>query len=88
MENRELSAELRMMWLRKHADHVKIDPPYTQRVKDIQRPTGEKFVDLVIDHKPEVKIVTTSDMIWLTAMFTCGCLILMGAGIAVVAVLA
>lgn len=37
---------------------------------------------------PSVQIVTTSDMIWLTAMFTCGCLILMGAGIAVVAVLA
>lgn len=38
--------------------------------------------------KPEVKIVTTSDMIRLTAKFMCGCLILMGAGIAVVAVLA
>lgn len=38
--------------------------------------------------KPEVKIVTTSDMIKLTAMFMCACLILMGAGIAVVAVLA
>lgn len=37
---------------------------------------------------PSVKIVTTSDIIWLTAMFTCGSLILMGAGIAVVAVLA
>lgn len=38
--------------------------------------------------EPEVKIVTTSDMIRLTAMFMCGCLIIMGAGIAVVAVLA
>lgn len=38
--------------------------------------------------KPEVKTVTTSDMIRLTAMFMCGCLILMGVGIAVVAVLA
>lgn len=38
--------------------------------------------------KPEVKIVTTSDMIRLTAMFTCACLILMAAAIAVVAVLA
>lgn len=37
---------------------------------------------------PEVKIVTTSDMVRLTAMFMCACLILMGAGIAVVAVLA
>ena len=34
----------------------------------------------------EVKIVTTSDMIRLTAMFTCACLILMAAAIAVVAV--
>lgn len=38
--------------------------------------------------KPEVKIATTSDIIRLTAMFTCACLILMGAGIAVVAVMA
>lgn len=38
--------------------------------------------------EPEPKIVTTSDMIRLTAMFTCACLIIMGAGIAVVAVLA
>lgn len=38
--------------------------------------------------KPEVKIVTTSDMIRLTAMFMSACLILMAAAIAVVAVLA
>lgn len=38
--------------------------------------------------KPEVKIVTTSDMIRLIAMFMSGCLILMGAIIGVVAVLA
>lgn len=38
--------------------------------------------------KPEVKIVTTSDMIRLTAMFMSACLILMGAIIGVVAVLA
>jgi hypothetical protein len=38
--------------------------------------------------KPEVKIVTASDMIRLTAMFMCGCLILMGAIIGVVAVMA
>lgn len=37
---------------------------------------------------PEVKIVTTSDMIRLTAMFMSGCLILMGAITGVVAVLA
>ena len=36
--------------------------------------------------KPDVKIVTTSDMIRLTAMFMSACLILMGAGIAVVTV--
>lgn len=88
MENREFRDDLKEMWLRKHVESVKIDPPYMQRVKDMQRPTGEKFVDLVIDPKTEVKIVTTSDMIRLTAMFMCGCLILMGVGIAVVAVLA
>ena len=38
--------------------------------------------------QPEVKIITTSDMIKLTAKFMCGCLILMGAIIGVVAVLA
>ncbi|WP_242176592.1 hypothetical protein [Pseudomonas sp. MONT-RG-20F-20-E-7-02] len=38
--------------------------------------------------KPEVKIANTSDMIRLTAMFTCVCLIIMGVGIAVLAVLA
>lgn len=86
MENRELSAELRMMWLRKHADHVKIGPPYMQRVKDMQRPTGEKFVALVIDPKPEVKIVTTSDIIRLTAKFAAGCALAMGAVVLVMMV--
>ena len=88
MNNREFRSELHEMWLRRHAESVKIDPPYMQRVKDMQRPTGEKFVDLVIDPKSEVKIVTTSDMVRLTAMFMCGCLVLMGTIIGVVAVLA
>lgn len=55
--------------------------------KDVQ----EVWLRLFAKHsspKPEVKIVTTSDMMRLTAMFMCGCLILMGVGIAVVALLA
>ncbi|BBI47355.1 hypothetical protein [Pseudomonas phage HU1] len=88
MENREFRDDLKEMWLSKHVNSTNIGAPYMQRVKDMQRPTGEKFVDLVIDPKPEVKIVTTSDMIRLTAIYTAGCLILMGAAIAVVAVLA
>lgn len=54
---------------------------------DVQEIWLDKFSKLSAP-KPEVKIVTTSDMIRLTAMFMCGCLVLMGVVIAVVAVLA
>lgn len=54
---------------------------------DVQEIWLDKFSKLSAP-KPEVKIVTTSDMIRLTAMFTCACLILMGTIIGVVAVLA
>lgn len=55
---------------------------------DLQEMWLGRFSKAHKSEKPEVKIVTTSDMIRLTAMFMCGCLILMGVGIAVVAVLA
>lgn len=55
--------------------------------KDVQEVWLRQFAKNS-EPKPEVKIVTTSDMIRLTAMFMCACLILMGAGIAVMAVLA
>lgn len=54
---------------------------------DVQELWLDKFSKISAP-KPEVKIVTTSDMIRLTAMFMCGCLVLMGAAIAIVAVLA
>lgn len=56
--------------------------------KDVQEIWLGRFSKAHRADKPEVKIVTTSDMIRLTALFMCACLILMGAGIAVVAVLA
>lgn len=57
--------------------------------KDVQEIWLDKFAESS-KAQPFIqpKIATTSDMIRLTAKFTCGCLILMASAIAVVAVLA